>query len=147
MTFGLVTESKGQSHYNVVFSNPKTHKETARKMKSTSPVNLRKNIIATGLLEKYPVAVIFTRKGDMVGSVIRNTVNGKFVQYLWQGEGDRIYRCKTDGRVAPVIITSPDTKTVSKAAKPQAIKKTTFGNKFLDEHIIIASVPRFKGKV
>ena len=131
----------------MIFSNIGTQKDVVRNMKSISPVNLRKNIIATGLLEKYPIAVIYNKKGDMVGSVMRNTVNGKFVQYLRQGEGDRIYRCKTDGRTAPVIRKAPESKPISKKVKPLAKKKTTFGNKFLDEHIIIASVPKFKGKV
>ena len=141
----------------MIFTNPKTRKEVKRDMKSTSTINLRKNIIGTGLLDKFPVALIYTAKGDFVGSVARNSPNGKFVQYIWQGDGNRKYRCMTDGTLAPVkkkdLKVKP--KAVRKAAKVKKVKaqaipmpkpKTTFGNAFLDEHIIIASIPKFKGR-
>lgn len=148
MTFGLVSKSKAQSHYKVIFTSVGSQKDVVRLMKSTSMVNLRKNIIATGLLTKFPTALIFTAKGAMVGSVKRMS-KGKTAVYIWQGEGDKPYKCKTDGRLEAVKTKKIAAKrTVPKAAKPKVVPKlkSTFGNKFLDEHIIIASIPKYKGR-
>ena len=148
MTFGLVSKSKAQSHYKVIFTNVGTQKDVVRLMKSTSMVNLRKNIIATGLLTKFPTALIFTAKGAMVGSVKRMS-KGKTAVYIWQGEGDKPYKCKTDGRLESIKARETAAKrTVPKAAKPKVVPKlkSTFGNKFLDEHIVIATIPKFKGR-
>lgn len=139
MTFGLVSESKAQSHYKVIFTSVGSQKDVVREMKSTSMVNLRKNIIATGLMSKFPTALIYTAKGAFVGSVKKMSKNGRGV-YVWQGKGDKPYKCKTDGRLI--------LKDVPKAVKPKVVPKlkSTFGNKFLDEHIIIATIPKFKGR-
>lgn len=149
MTFGLVSKSVSQAHYTVIFTNTGVGKETKRNMKSTSIVNLRANIIATGLLEKYPLALIYTAKGDFVGSVKRSKA-GKTAQYTWQGRGDKPYRCLTDGSVVPVkkavvkkAAKKPTAKSVP-ASKPVVLGKT--GNKFLDDHIIVARLPRPKGR-
>lgn len=148
MTFGLVSKSVPQSHYKVIFTKI-GKKDIARNMKSTSMVNLRKNIIATGLLSKLPTALIYTAKGAFVGSVKKESS-----VYIWQGVGDNPYRCKADGRLIlkaakPKKTVPKVRKTVPKVSKPKVVPKLTrtFGNEFLDEHIVIASIPRYKGRV
>lgn len=145
MTFGLVSKSKAQSHYKVIFTNVDTKKETVRKMKSTSAVNLRANIIATGLLEKYPLALIYTKKGDFVGSVKR-TKAGKTAQYTWQGIGGKSYRCLTNGTLVSAKKLSAKASPKKAVAKPKPIVLGKTGNRFLDDHIIVATLPRMKGR-
>lgn len=150
MTFGLVSKSVPQSHYKVIFTKVGSQKDVVRMMKSTSMVNLRKNIIATGLLSKFPLALIYTAKGDLAGSV-RKVPKGKTSIYVWIGEGDKPYKCKTDGRLESIKTKKTAAKKI--VAKPKAVKpkvvpklKSTFGNRFLDEHIVIATIPKFKGR-
>lgn len=150
MTFGLVSKSVSQSNYKVIFTSVGSQKDVVREMKSTSMVNLRKNIISTGLMAKFPTALIYTAKGAFVGSVKKMSKKGRGV-YVWQGKGDKPYKCKTDGRL--ILKDAPKAKkavpkAVPKAAKPKVVPKlkSTFGNKFLDEHIVIATIPKFKGR-
>lgn len=137
--------------YTVFYAGER--KETVREMKSTSIVSLRANIIATGLMDRLPIALIYTAKGDFVGSV-KKSKSGKTSKYVWQGKGSKPYRCLTDGTLASVKTVKnvmprknagkPKTKSVP-ASKPVVLGRT--GNKFLDDHIIVATLPRFKGRV
>lgn len=142
MTFGLVSKSVSQAHYKVIFTKVDAKKDVVKLMKSTSLVNLRKNIIATGLMARLPLALIYTAKGDMVGSIKRIS-KGKTSIYVWQGVGDKPYKCKTDGTLDRKKLKAP-----TRPAVPKVIPKlkSTFGNKFLDEHIVIATIPKFKGR-
>ena len=127
----------------MIFTSVGSQKDVVREMKSTSMVNLRRNIIATGLMSKFPTALIYTAKGAFIGSVKKMSKKGRGV-YVWQGKGDKPYKCKTDG----MLILKGAPKAVKPKVVPKAVKpRPMFGNKFLDEHIIIATIPKFKGRV